>query len=478
MNSRSVAATVLAAGMAFLGGCASTAEQGAFSELGRSGRASGAASTRPAEGPRQTDLPEKADLSDYLSFAALHNPGLEAAFARWKAALERIPQARSPDDPRFTYRHFIVAQAMRDGDMRNTFEISQMFPWFGKLELRGDIATREARAAQQRFEMERLKLYNRVKQAYYEHYYLSRAIAVAQENVQQLKHIEDAARARYAAAAGSQADLIRAQVELGKLENELRSLEDLRGPTVAKLNAALNRPADAKVPTPGPIAEDGTDLADRQLSAWLSESNPELKGMDFDVAREKLAVELARKDYFPDVMVGFEIDQMSRGSGMTNDEMNPPLALMVSLNIPIWWEKYAAGVREAKARYWAAQRDKTEKANSLGADLKMAAYNCRNAQRKIALYRDTLLPKARQSLKSIQVEYQTGKASFTDLIDAQRILLEFQLSHERALADRQQALAEMEMIVGRPLSGAAEQKAGGAVAPPAGGGKEKGDERR
>jgi len=176
--------------------------------------------------------------------------------------------------------------------------------------------------------------------------------------------------------------------------------------------------------------------------------------------------------------VGFEIDQMSRGSGMTNDEMNPPLALMVSLNIPIWWEKYAAGVREAKARYWAAQRDKTEKANSLGADLKMAAYNCRNAQRKIALYRDTLLPKARQSLKSIQVEYQTGKASFTDLIDAQRILLEFQLSHERALADRQQALAEMEMIVGRPLSGAAEQKAGGAVAPPAGGGKEKGDERR
>jgi outer membrane protein TolC len=452
MNKHPVAMVAGVCG-AILAGCASQDERQAFQEFQRlsAGAHSAHAKRAPTEPSQTPELGANAALSDYLAYAALNNPGLEAAFHRWKAALERVPQARALPDPQFTYKYFIVEQAMRDGDMRNMFEISQMLPWSGKLDLRAEVALREAQAERQRFEMEKLKLFNRVKQAYYERCYLWRAVEVTGQNVRQLKSIEESARARYAAAAASQNDLIRAQVELGKLESELRSLEDLRGPTAARLNAALGRSADAELPAPGPIPEQAPAVGDERLSAWLTESNPELKAMDAEIARERKAVELAGKDYLPDVTVGVEIDQMKEAAGNMTDDMRNPVALMFSLNIPIWWEKYAAGVREARARLVAAEREKVEKANSLTVDLKFTAYNYRNAERKIVLYRDTLLPKARQSLKSTQAAYQTAGASFSDLIDAQRILLEFQLSYERALADRRQALAEMEMIVGRDL---------------------------
>jgi outer membrane protein TolC len=89
----------------------------------------------------------------------------------------------------------------------------------------------------------------------------------------------------------------------------------------------------------------------------------------------------------------------------------------------------------------------------LEADLKLALYHFRDAERKIDLYRDTLIPKANQSLKVAQQGFEGGKVSFISLIDAERLLLEFQLAHERALVDRAKRLAEIETLINKNLSG-------------------------
>ena len=81
----------------------------------------------------------------------------------------------------------------------------------------------------------------------------------------------------------------------------------------------------------------------------------------------------------------------------------------------------------------------------------MTAYQFRDAGRKIDLYRDTLLPKASQSLKATEAAYRAGKGSFIDLVDAERIILEFELSYERALTDHGQRLGRLEMLIGRDL---------------------------
>ena len=169
--------------------------------------------------PRLPELTENSGLSDYLAYAALNNPGLEAAFNRFKAALDRVPQVKSLPDPRFNYKYFIEEVETRVGPQRQSFGISQLFPWFGKLDLRGDVAGQAANAARQRYEAVKLKLFFEVKNAYYEYYYLAKSIAITRENVSLVKHLESVARSRYKASIGTHPDVIRAQVAVGKLED-------------------------------------------------------------------------------------------------------------------------------------------------------------------------------------------------------------------------------------------------------------------
>jgi outer membrane protein TolC len=124
---------------------------------------------------------------------------------------------------------------------------------------------------------------------------------------------------------------------------------------------------------------------------------------------------------------------------------------MFAISIPIWWDKYAAGVREARLRHAAADLEAKDKANLLSADLKMALYRLRDANRRVNLYRQVLVPRAQQSLRAVESAYRTGGAAFNDMIDLQRMLLEFQLAGERALVDQAQRLAEVEMLVGREI---------------------------
>ena len=124
----------------------------------------------------------------------------------------------------------------------------------------------------------------------------------------------------------------------------------------------------------------------------------------------------------------------------------------LSMNIPIWREKYAAREREARARYLAALHARAQKENSLTATAQRTLFEHRDAGRKIALYRDVLIPKAKESIRSTETAFRAGSATFLDLVDAERSLLEFELSFERALANRAQRLAELEMLVGHTLS--------------------------
>lgn len=399
------------------------------------------------------ELTENSGLSDYLAYAALKNPGLEAAFNIWKAALDQIPQVKALPDPRFNYKYFIEEVETRVGPQQQSFGISQVFPWFGKLKLRGDVAAEAANAAMQRYEAVKLKLFFKVKDAYYEYYYLAKSVGIAEENIILIKHLESVAESRYRSAVGSHPDVIRAQVELGKLEDRYQTLLDLKGPLVARLNAALNRPIEIDLPWPKEIEYENVEVADTQLLAKLLNENPELKALSHEVIQNRHNIDLAKKDYYPDFNLGIDmIDTGNSPVGNPSDNGKDPVVAMVSINLPIWTEKYDAGVRQARSRYYAAQHQKKERANSLSSELKMVLYQFRDAERKVGLYRDTLVPKATESLNVTESGFRAAKSSFTDLIDAQRILLEFALSYERALANRSQSLAKLEMLIGQKIS--------------------------
>ncbi len=456
-----LAAGLCAAGAVMLAGCAtsgqreSTLREYYLSEIASISSQDGEPAYQPQE------LNEQSGLSDYLAYAALNNPGLEASFNQWKAAVERVPQVTALPDPRFTYQYYIREVETRVGGMRQSFKLSQTFPWFGKLALRGDVAAQAANAQHQRFEAKKLKLFYQVKNTYYEYYYLRRALSIVESNRDLVKHFESVARTRYKTATASHPDVVKAQLELGKLEDRLATLKDLRGPIAARLNAVLNRPVTDPLPWPAALEDREVSLTDEALLAWLSEANPELKALDFEIARDRHRIELARKDYFPDLTLGAQYIELADSTSGRNPSGDGTDAVSIgaSINLPIWWNKLAAGVRESRYRYLRSVHRKQDRTNLLGAELKLVFYQFRDAERKISLYRDTLIPKATESVKTTETSFKAGKGTFLDLIDSQRILLEFGLAYERALASRLQRLGELEMLVGKEIPSSGNPKA-------------------
>jgi outer membrane protein, heavy metal efflux system len=397
-------------------------------------------------------LDDTASIEDFLAYAALNNAGLRAAFNRWKAALERVPQEGALPDPRFNYAYYIEEVETRVGPQRQKLGLRQTFPWFGKLKLRGGAASDEAAAMQQVYDKVKLGIFYRVKSAYHEYWYLSQAVAVTKEHLNLVRNLEGVARTRFKAGTAPHSSVIQAQVELGKLDDRLRTLEELRKPIVARLNAALNRPTHLPLAWPRSLPRFAVSFTREEAMTWLAESNPDLRRLAHLSEKEEAGIKLAGKSYYPDITFG--IDYVDTGDALDSslaDSGKDPVMAMVSVNLPIWHGKYRAAEREAYLKKAAVDKEREDTAKRLAADLELALYHYRDAERKIDLYGDTLVPKGEQSLLVTQQGFEAGKAGFIALIDAQRSLLEFQLAHKRAQADRGTRLAEIEALINREL---------------------------
>ena len=392
-----------------------------------------------------------AALDDYVRYALRNNPGLRADFERWKGGLEKVAPARALADPRFTYGQFLREVETRVGPQEMRFGLAQVFPWKGKLDLKGKIALQAAEEEYQRYIEAREELIYRVRTAYYELQYLERAVAVTEENVRLLEYLEEVARAQYRGGTAAQGAVLKTQVELGRLEERLLGRRDMERPLRARMNATLGRPATAEVAVNGELVDEVAMPDEGELSGHLSQMNPELKRLDAAIAKAELEIELAEKMGFPDLTVGLDYVVTGRAENRVADSGKDPVMAAASINLPLWRDKFRAGEREAKARQRAAVRQREERENQLLAGLELALFGLREGGRKIELYRDSLIPKAEQALNVAQQAFAAGKGDFLGVIDAQRTLLEFQLARERARVDLVGKVAEIERMIGGSL---------------------------
>lgn len=396
-------------------------------------------------------LEPQAELAELLRYARLHNPRLEAAFERWRAALEEVPQATRLPEPRLTLAAYAAEIETRVGPMRGRAALSQPLPRAGELDARG--ARAEALAEVARIELEdlRLELDAAVRDSWYERAWLAEAQEVSRGHLDLLVHWEAVARTRLESGLGSHADVIQAQVELGKLEDRVRSLEDLGRPTDARLNEALGRELTAPLPPAPPLSRTGELPDEAELFAALSES-PAQQAFLYRREATQQALEVARTSGSARWSLGAEytlIDpaRMSGVSGSGDDA----LALVVGVDLPVWSSSYEAAEREQEARLRAVGRDQQANLDALSRQLEVALYQLRDADRRAELYRETLIPKGEEALRALDASYQAGEAGFLRLVDAQRVLLEFQLEAVRAETDRARALARAERLTGSPL---------------------------
>ena len=381
-------------------------------------------------------------LKDYTSYAESHNAGIKSSYQQLQMALEQVPQAKALPDPQVTYNYWTKQS---DLQMKQTVGVMQMFPWFGKIDARTQAAIKETSAAQQKYQAARVALFKEIKEGFYEFAYLARATDTAIENLELFKHFEEVARTKHMTTTTGHPDVIRAQVEIAKMEDVLRGLNQLREPTVSRLRTALTLPADTNLPWPKTEEFNAVELDYERLANILRQKNPELAGLNYEAMAAGSKITLAEKNFYPDIGVGVMWENMDNRGGRDG------VAMVFQMNLPLWRDSYRSGARQAQAQKASIEQQKIETENVLLTKASQSLYEYRDSIRKIRLYRNTLIPKGRELLQASEAAYREGTIDFLSLIDAQRMLLDYHLSLQRAIADNQQKLAELEMLAGTEL---------------------------
>ena len=429
-----------------LGACASPPE--AFHTRQRAWLQEERSRSRSAEQP----LPEAPVTADLLRLAEARNPEVQAAFESWRSALERTLSAGVLPDPRLGLTFYLQEVETRVGPMQARASLTQAFPWFGTLEARSEAAFAASEAARELLEQKRLDVRQQVLDAWYEYNWLHQAILVTEGHLELLAHLESVARTLYETGQGLHADLIRAQVELGRLEDRLRTLKDLRRPLAARLNAALDRPAGLPIPWPQEELPEPAAEALQGPAEPIETTSPELRALQHRIHAAEAGITLAEKAFWPDLAFGLDYtfigDARTAGVPGSGDDA---LGVSFGMDLPIYRNRLESDLAGAEAEARAAEAALAGSRNRLLAALEMALYEARDGHRRVQLFRGNLVPKGEESFRSALTAYQAGEASFDTVVDAERILLEFQLAAIRAAADRAQALARAERITGTPL---------------------------
>ena len=418
------------------------------------------AAAQPASpGPDTLDFYAAApDLRAYVTAAVERNPALLESQARHQAARQRVPQARALPDPVVGFTQALRSVETRVGPQRNSITLSQAFPWFGTLELRGRVALLEATALHHLHEAARRDVVAQVKEAYYDLGYLDATLGLAREEQSLLEHYETLARARYATGQGLQQAVIRLQAEITRVVDRQHLLERQRATLAAHLNTLLDRPAKEPVPAVPALARPPVNVDREQLYRLGERNRQELQAAGALIEGSEWSIELAHKSARP----GFTASVGVTNVGRRDDPAGlPPLpdngknALTVSLGVslPLWGAKYRAGVEQANEELRAHTQRRAAARNVMHMEVEDAVVRLETLDRQIDLLDTVLIPQTEEALRATETAYETGQLGVLELLDSERTLIDVRTMRARYLSDLLIALTALERAIATGVPG-------------------------
>ena len=409
-----------------------------------------------AAGPARAAEPEQligGRVESLLEFARERHPEFAALRAEAESAAARIEPAGALPDPRLrTELRDVTNEGLdasanllppRIGSARYSF--SQTLPWAGKLDLRRDVAGAGADEARARARAGWVELATRIKATYAQHHVHLLSIRHAKESLDLMRRVAEIARVRYASGLGGQQDALRAQTEIVAMETDLAMLEGESAQASARIRALLGRPENVKLRPPDLLRTlpPQPSLELKILEERLRANNPQLAAVDARIAgaeKNKALVELNR---YPDVTLGVSPTQVRNRVAQWE--------LMFEINIPLQQESRRAQEREAELNLEAARLRRTDALNQALAALGESLAGLEVARKLEALVGGSLLPQAELSLNAALVAYETGRAEFAMVLDAERQLRRARTDLVKARGDQRIRLAEIEKMVGEDL---------------------------
>ncbi|MEX0610941.1 MAG: TolC family protein [Pirellulales bacterium] len=394
------------------------------------------------------------DLVELVKEALAANPEVRRMEAEAQAAWERVPQARALPDPMAEGTVFGEPQMMGDGEMRGTLMISQAFPYFKQLGARGQQAAFEALMLQQEAQATRLRIVADVEEAWYRLYLLGQLLRINDANRQLITPLVQVATSRVNVGETTPGDVVLGTLELSRTEEERLMLEQQIASRKAMLNRLLNRPSDSPVVIPGEIDESPGNPSLDELRAVAFQQQPEVIAARLRTTATAWGIRVARLERIPEVSLSYEHMFMKMNPGI---EGSDPWRVGVGANIPLWRGKYRAMEREARQENLAANLGVEEAMREYDAMLFDLLEQARAAEQSARLYRNTILPQARQAVEVDQRAYGQGTVTFERVIGNVRNLLTAEAAYHRSITDRAIAVARLKQAVGGQLPATGEE---------------------
>jgi len=407
----------------------------------------------PAAAGAMTEPAPGATLESLLVIARDRHPELRVMQYEADAAAQRVAPAGALPDPMFQTELRDVTNEMAGGSFNllpgrvgsTRYQIRQTFPAWGRRDARRDAAQASADEAAFRADATWTELAMRVKTAFARWQQLHATLAQSRELLALINRIESVAQVRYAGGLAPQQDAIRAQVERTTMATEIVMIESEIEATRARINGLLARPAEAQLAEPRSDASlpslarlDAVALRERVLAR-----NPQLAAEDARVRAAERNKDAVWSNRYPDFT--FAVSPIQTRNRIREWE------LMFEINIPLQQGSRRSEEREALSMIAAAQARKDAAANDVLSQLGEQIAALESARRVESLTQSSLLPQADLTLQAALAAYETGKADFTTVLEAQRQIRQARLILIRTRAEARMRLAEIERLLGEDL---------------------------
>jgi outer membrane protein, heavy metal efflux system len=398
-----------------------------------------------------------AELRQLIAEALKNSPEIAAASHERDAAGHRVSPAGALEDPMFEAGLINVPvqplRLNREDMTMKMLGISQRLPYPGKRGLREEVAAKDAESAAFGYRETVNRVVRDVKVAFYDLALADRSIEVLERNRLLVEQLLRIAEGRYSVGQGAQADLLKAQTQLAKMSEELLRMRRERRSIEADLARAVGRGAQAASMQAQMPGLDARALAIDRLREAALQNRPQLLGLKALIDKGQKALNLARKDYYPDFDVRFQYGQREKDlEGMPRTDV---FSLTVAFNLPVWGAKKlepkiaeAQAMREQAISLYQAQQ------NELIAKLRQQVAIAEQSRESAKLYETGILPQARLALESALAAYRVNRVDFPMLLDSQMTVLNYEVNHAAAVVAFNKALAEIDQLTGKAIADA------------------------
>jgi len=380
-------------------------------------------------------------LENYLKTAAKNNPELKATFSEYMAAMEKVPQVGALPDPQVAFGYFIEPVETRVGPQKWKFNLSQNFPWFGLLDAKENVATEMANAKFEKFENTKSNLFFEVKTAFYNYYFIEKAIKITKENMNILQVFKRLSLVKIEAGKASIVDELRVELELNDLENQLALFVDTKNTIQTKFNNLLAREVSKSIVTPDTLWQDKLPFDKLNMLDEIYAANHQLKSINHKLNAFVNQEVVAKKEGLPKFNIGLNYTVVDNGKDAF-------LFPSIGIKIPVFRKKYKALIKEAKLLQEAETNKKEAKKNVLSTIYTSSYKNFSDGNRRITLNKKQAQI-AKKILDVLMTSYSTNAKDFEEVLRIERQLLKYELAYQQALIDKNAAVAFMQYLIGK-----------------------------